>query len=142
MPNAPIVVPLDGSKYSEMAVPAAALMAQLYEAPVTFLHVAPDSAHESAADRERAREVFEKYVFGLADSRGITHDKCNVRLLEGNAAERVLDAAEGARMIVLASHGRSGFRATFIGSVADKVVRGSTSPVMLIPVHGEVQRRE
>lgn len=142
MPDAPIVVPLDGSKNSEQAVPAAALMAKLYEAPVTFVHVAPEKAHKTEAERDRAREVFNNYAFGLADSNGIPRDRCNVQFLEGNAAEEVLDFAEGARLIALASHGRSGFRSAFVGSVADKVVRGATSPVMLIPVQGEVERRE
>jgi len=142
MTNAPIVVPLDGSKNSELAVPAAALFARLYEAPVTFVHVAPAKAHGSSQERERAHQVFEDYVLGLAEERGIARDQCTVELLYGNAAEEVLDLAEGAQFIVLATHGRGGFRAALVGSVADKVVRGATSPVLLVPVHGETQRRQ
>jgi nucleotide-binding universal stress UspA family protein len=142
MTNAAVVVPLDGSKNSELAVPVAALFARLYESPVTFVHVAPAKAHATEEERNRAQQVFEEYVLGLADTRGIAREQCTVELLHGNAAEEVLDLAEGARFIVLATHGRGGFRAALVGSVADKVVRGATSPVVLVPVHAETHRRE
>ncbi|HKS92896.1 MAG TPA: universal stress protein, partial [Tepidiformaceae bacterium] len=57
---------------------------------------------------------------------------------DGSPAAAILaDATKhNAPAIVIASHGRSGFKAAVVGSVADKVVRGSSIPVLVIPGTG------
>ena len=47
---------------------------------------------------------------------------------------------ENAFLISLATHGRTGVRRAVIGSVADKVIRGATVPVLVSPAHGEPVR--
>ena len=55
-------------------------------------------------------------------------------LLEGIAADRIVRAAraQGADMIVMGTHGRSGFARLFLGSVASRVVGQATCPVMTV----------
>lgn len=130
-----IIVPLDGSRIAENAVPFAALVAKLYGEPVTFVHVLEGEKVASDEERERARTTFVSYAKELAQRWGITTFRAELR--EGRPAASVLDFGEEARFFVIASHGRGGFRATVVGSVADKIVRGATKPVFFIPGVGK-----
>lgn len=127
---ATIVVPLDGSKNAENALPWAAKLAPLYGATVEFVHV---SDHEGAGTAE-AETRFAEYAAGLAETWGIGDHRALV--LRGRPAEAITEAAATALFIVIASHGRGGFRATFVGSVADKVMRAAVGPVVLVPAVG------
>lgn len=125
----PILVPLDGSKLAEYALPAAAWYAKATGAPLKFVHVVDGDM--PAEGRSAAAATFQKYAGDLAASRGL--GAAETMVLAGNAAEQILSAATGASAIALASHGRGGFRAMIRGSVADKVVRGSGVPVLVEP---------
>ena len=131
----PIVVPLDGSKNSEHAVPHAARLAAMYGASLRFIHVADDDEVKDGSITN-ASNVFASYVDDLMANvpGGLEH---SAELLLGKPAEMILERAEDARFLVLASHGRGGFHATFVGSVADKVVRGAAVPVVFVPSIGE-----
>lgn len=129
--SGPIVVPLDGSKHAENALPQAALLSRLYGVKVEFVHVVDRDAAGGSEEFARAKEVFAGYAAGVAEHWGIA--KHEARTLEGSAAAAILDAAAKASFVVIATHGHGGFRAMFIGSVADKVARGATVPVILIP---------
>lgn len=125
----PILVPLDGSKTAENALPAAAWLARTTGAPLRFIHVLdPDTPNES---RATAAETFQRYATDLGRAHGLGEVECDV--LVGHASDQVLSASVTASAIVLASHGRGGFRATVLGSVADKIVRGSAIPVLVEP---------
>ncbi len=125
----PVLVPLDGSKTAENAVPAAGWYARVTGSPLEFIHVLDSDIKPDA--RAGAAETFQKYAEGLAERHGLGKVEC--RVLSGAAAEQVLSASITAAAIVLASHGRGGFRATMFGSVADKIVRGSAIPVLVEP---------
>lgn len=130
-----IVVPLDGSRIAENAVPFAALLAKAYGEPVRFVHVLEGVRVASAEDRERAASTFARYAQELAARWGIEHSTADI--LDGQPAASILAFGAEARCFVIASHGRGGFRATVVGSVADKVVRGTTKPVFFIPGVGK-----
>lgn len=129
-----IVVPLDGSKTAEAAVPVAAAIAKVYGLPVQFVHVL---AGEDGTDVARANDVLRDYVARLTKSAGIAEGSYSGAVVVGQPARAILDFAKDARFIVISTHGRGGFRAAVIGSVADKVVRGSDIPVFLVPATGE-----
>lgn len=132
--HASVLVPLDGSKDAENALPVAALLARVYDLPVRLLHVI-DNADEVLTPQvlDRAQEVFSTYALELAARHGIDTAKAVAEVGYGAPAATVLAAAEGVRFVVIATHGRGGFKATFIGSVADKVVRGAGVPVVTVP---------
>ncbi len=134
MPENSIVVPLDGSKGAEKAIPLAKRLATIYGAGINFVHVVDGEVVESDEDFERAREVFKGYVTDLARSEELDGTPCEVR--RGSPSDQILDFASDARCIAIGSHGRGGFRATVIGSVADKVVRGTGVPVFVVPIAG------
>ncbi len=60
--------------------------------------------------------------------------QCHV--LHGSAGRRLLEASEGAEMLVVGSRGEGGFRGLRFGSTADQVVRHARCPVVVVPGHG------
>jgi nucleotide-binding universal stress UspA family protein len=87
-----------------------------------------DSERDSRRDLERL--VAEKLPTGLA---------CQAVVLVGAAAEAILNFAdqESADLIVIATHGRTGWRRLAFGSVAEKVIRTATRPVLVVPSSGQ-----
>ena len=124
-----ILVPLDGSKNAENAIPFAGIMARVFDSDIVFLQAQAAAAEPSAGDR------FDEYAMGRAAHFGLPRGRSSTRLLSGAPAAAILDAAAepGTRAIVLASHGRGGFRAALFGSVADRVIRGTAWPVLVVP---------
>ncbi|MBI5948101.1 MAG: universal stress protein [Chloroflexi bacterium] len=135
--SAPILVPLDGSKDAEKAVPAAIRLARALEAPLRFVHVADEAEGiKSAADVESATRAFDTYARDLAKNQGAGAIEQSTVLQRGAPARVILDLAESARMVVMSTHGRGGFKAAVIGSVADKVIRGTPVPALLVRAIG------
>jgi nucleotide-binding universal stress UspA family protein len=133
--DAPIVVPLDGSDNAASAVPFAAKLAKLYDdCPVHLLHVVDPETIKTPEDFSKFREAFAAHAKDLASRHGIADPVIHVAEGE-SAADSILRYKweASARFVVLATHGRGGFQALFIGSVADKVTRGSRVPVLVIP---------
>ena len=80
------------------------------------------------ADHKRIQEMLAEKVF--------KNYKIWTFVEEGNPYEEILRVAEEweADLIVLGTHGRTGLSHLFVGSVAEKVTRHSTKPVLIIPV--------
>lgn len=126
-----ILVPLDGSSLSENAIPAAAALQSIYGGLVRFVHVA-EVQPPTSPDYDHARGIFVEYATSTGQRFGISSQSADL-LVDRSPAQGILEATQGARFLVIASHGRGGFRATFVGSVADKVIRRTTIPALLIP---------
>jgi nucleotide-binding universal stress UspA family protein len=97
---------------------------------VQFVHVLHG---EEGTDVAHADEILRGYVTSLAKGAGIPEGTYSGAVVTGSPARAILDFAANAKFIVLSSHGRGGFKAAIIGSVADKVVRGATVPVIFVP---------
>jgi nucleotide-binding universal stress UspA family protein len=149
-----VLVPLDGSELAEQVLdPAVALTAGMPNCEITLLRVVkpalrelflPDSlgvAHEAKSLLGRVDdlqhqmiEAAEGYLGGVAErlrARGlsvrivvVSKEQPAVAILEEAATRRV-------GLLALSTHGRRGLPRLFLGSVADKVVRGSPMPVLL-----------
>lgn len=126
-----VLVPLDGSKNAENALPGAAMLSRVFDLALEVVHVL-DPAHDSATLEAESR-AFDAYGRRLADDYALDPDRCRFQVFRGAAAETILGLAAGAIWIAMSTHGRGGFRAMFIGSVADKVVRGTPVPMLLVP---------
>ena len=128
-----ILVPLDGSKNAENAIPLAAVMARVFGSDIEFFQAREPG--DTPADDKAAADVFEAYVAERAAHFGLAPEEVVATSVVAPAAAAVLDAADApeVRGTVLASHGRGGFRAALFGSVADRIIRGSTKPVLVVP---------
>lgn len=137
-----ILVPLDGSPLAEAVLPHAKALAKSEDAELVLLRVAIDLGGEFAfedpaiaADMVKQMEsetaIYMTEAKSKVESDGV---KVSVIVREGLIAETILAAAEeiGADVIAMSTHGRSGVRRWFMGSVADRVVNHSKVPVMLI----------
>ena len=134
-----VVVPLDGSTNAELAVPLAGLFVRKWGIPLHFLHVADPERTQRGQAVERATEVFRSYVEGLLGARRMGDIPWRATVEHGPAARVILDFAAAARLIAIATHGRGGLHAAFVGSVTDKVVRAAKVPVLAVPVGSRVR---
>ncbi len=127
--NGPILIPLDGSSLAEHALVDAAWLQRVTGLPVRLIHVVD---HDGTPEqRQETAERFRAYATAQAEKYGLTDPVCDV--VWGSPAKEILQAAETASYVVVATHGRGGFRAMILGSVADKVIRGSKVPVLVEP---------
>ncbi len=55
----------------------------------------------------------------------------NTQVVECDASAALLRYANGFHLIAIATHGRGGFKRLLLGSVADKVIRGTVTPVLV-----------
>ena len=139
-----ILVPVDFSNFSKNAVQYALFLAEKFHSHVTLLHIIllyqediSDEAHLMTLEEivkeqeERKSMLMEKHI---EDSKptGVTVDS---KLLRGlNAADTILDFIEenDFDLVLLGTHGRTGFNKWLFGSVAEKVMRMSRIPVLTI----------
>ncbi len=136
-----IVVPLDGSKLAEAALPYAEELAAKMSSDIILLTVLEsDNVGEYEKQRIYTKRIVqvtkyhaEKYIDnGNGAGKAI---KIGATTRNGNPAEGIVEYVSKGNvdLIVMASHGRSGFTRWAVGSVADKVVRAAArQPVMLI----------
>lgn len=136
-----ILVPLDGSSESESVLPYAMLIAKRLQQPVALLTVVGTDdlvAHEEhpAALRwlETQRDFGYDYLHKLRPRLEAAGVPVSIESLIGPVAGTILGAADahGAGLIAMATHGRSGLERLRLGSVADRVVRTSPVPVLLV----------
>lgn len=132
-----ILVPVDFSKESIKAVDQALEMADSADL-VEVVHVAPDLdvttpgvVWESISEEVQQKNVEASFEQVLADEkyRGVQR-----HVLFGDAGHRIVEQAEaiGAHVIVMPSHGRTGFQRLLIGSVAERVLRLAHLPVVVL----------
>ena len=139
-----ILVPLDGSALAEVALADAVTIAHLSGAELVLLHVmppledffAPDVVHPMFVDQkwESQKRLALDYLNSVCKRLG--NDTTVIRKVVeiGPAAETIIDYAHenAIDLIVMSSHGRSGLARWAYGSVADRVVRYSPCPVLLV----------
>jgi nucleotide-binding universal stress UspA family protein len=144
-----ILVPLDGSKTAENALPLARFLARRLELPVQLLSVI--DLTELARSVSAAEGLYldglvayetrssEEYLAQIAK----TFSGVGVQWLvaRGKAADIIIEnaAADEATLIAMATHGRSGLNRFLLGSVAEKILRGTASPLLLVRATEEAE---
>lgn len=143
-----ILCPVDFSEFSRRALDHAVALARWYDSSITALYVAtpapaiavtpfvgPEALQPFAltdVDRERLRQQLRTFV-AAEGAPGVSIDE---RVEEGiDVHQEILVQAQRLEsdLIVLGTHGRSGFQRLFLGSVAEKVLRKAACPVMTVP---------
>ena len=136
-----ILVPLDGSALAEAIVPQVVELARVHGAELVILRVALAHAFPGADPTEaqlQAVRESEAYLEGVEKGlkdRGF-HVSSVVRY--GHAAEEILDHAAfaGIDLIAMSTHGRTGVSRWVLGSVTEKVLRASSTPLLLVRAPG------
>lgn len=143
-----ILIATDGSRHSRRAAEAAIEMAGLYGSTITALYVidigreyAPlgDLVSKEAdsmiagirCNLKQQGDEATKEVAEMAERAGISAER---RIVEGYPAEEIIRLAgeEKAGLIVMGGIGETGLNRFLLGSVADRVVRSSAIPVLVV----------
>jgi nucleotide-binding universal stress UspA family protein len=154
-----LIVPVDGSEVAEQVLPHVAYLASALEIPVVLvqvtiseaeyyqamsmgLRVLPPTLPSYQSFSERMEDEARAYV---ADARarliqqGL--DIVEETLVQGSPAECIVDLASAhpGSLVAMTTHGRSGIGRMILGSVAERVVRQSGGPVLLVRAHHDTE---
>jgi len=141
-----ILVPLDGSDLAEQVLPHALMLADAFDAAVRLLRVVegPDDLDLTSVTREQseALRLAEDYLRGAAEYCSVLGVPVDIALAMGSPARQIVREALaiGADLIAMATHGRGGLGRWMIGSVADRVVRAATIPVLVVPARAAARQ--
>ncbi len=139
-----IVVPIDGSGWSERAIPHAADIARNNDAEIILLHVLRPPASEytdqialggGEEQLQQIREEMKQKLIALRNGLRAQGIDARVQVIEGvGVASLICDFIndQDVDLVVMSSHGRSGISRFIFGSVAQKVMQDVNVPVMII----------
>lgn len=143
-----LLIPLDGSKTAEAVLPYGRTLSGTLNIPVELLGVvdigalATQVSHGSAryfetivAESMRSSEEYLKRIAETFPAHGVKYT------VEKGKVEEVIIEKTGSdsTLTVMATHGRSGINRLLLGSVAEKVLRGSPHPLLLIRASEEAK---
>ncbi len=140
-----IVIPLDGSPLAERIIEPAIKLGKTFGAEYSLVLILEAVENIEAlaemkakvpggwmpeATEAKAQIYLDKVAHRMRGHSVVVYTKV---IPHGSAAEAILDYSKmhGHPLIALATHGRSGLKRLILGSVADKIVRGATMPVLV-----------
>ena len=133
-----ILLPTDGSAFSDRAADYALHLAKKYSASLTALNVveiaAPQELNAESVDKKHAHqaEMTLKAVQEKAGKEGVQIE--TKMLVSRSVSDAIMEEAEEGsyNLIVIGSHGRRGLQKLLLGSVAESIIRQTTRPVLVI----------
>lgn len=145
-PPRSLLVPVDFGDASARAVSIGALVASAFDVPFVALHAEhieapPYFTHQQIdaieAGHQSRRQVAIDYLRRFVASR--TAYPSEVRLVDGPAADAILEASPSTDLVVMGTHGRRGPSRWWLGSVAERVIRSSDTPVLVVQAAHQAQ---
>lgn len=138
-----ILIPLDGSALAEIVFPHARELARNFNSEVVLIHIADKEDSKSLrlpqAYVDRMAATIKRQIAGDRKRRSVNTQvtrgtKVSGEVAVGSPAEEILRFADRNEidLILMATHGRSGISRWVMGSVADRVLRSSRIPVLLV----------
>lgn len=138
-----ILVPLDGSELAEGVLPYVKDLSRQTKAEISLLRIVEPTldelkkyakSNEMSTISSKIKSQASKYFDKVSDYLNAPGIKITSNLVEGVPAVEIISEASKNpdTLIAMSTHGRSGVNRWLIGSVADKVVRESATPLLLI----------
>ncbi len=137
-----ITVPVDGSEHATRAARVGSDMARRLGAPLTLFHVFPLESYEiiglSRLSRDEIDRMAQSSGQRIADAIkkdiGELPEGTNVQTVVGDPAEEILRLAgdDGGNLLIMGRRGLSRIQTLVLGSVSDKVIRHTRSPVLVL----------
>ena len=141
-----IIVGVDGSDHSRLALAWALREAAQHHAPLTVMTVHPAPVRpatrifwaepdlpDNSYDPEFARRALQGFVDQVASGIVETMPEITVRVAMGDAAEELVKASRDADLLVVGSRGSGGFAKLLVGSVSSQVTHHAACPVVIVP---------
>ena len=153
-----ILIPLDGSKTGETALPyvegLVSKMSPRVKVELTLLQVVSFLTHYVAAgelmapisyteqEMKQIQQQARNYLNKVAKDIRSKKVSVKIKVGVGNAAEEIIKAADeiSVDLIAMSTHGRHGISRWAFGSVTDKVLRGGHKPVLVVRVPKEAAK--
>jgi nucleotide-binding universal stress UspA family protein len=144
LPIKKILWPTDFSEPSYVALTTAQELAEHFSAELTVINVitpipvvsSPNgpAGFDVSVYQEQIKETSKESLQDVIQERISKEIKTQSKVMMGNAADEIVRAAqeESVDLIVIATHGETGWRHLVFGSVAEKVVRFASCPVLTI----------
>jgi nucleotide-binding universal stress UspA family protein len=146
-----ILVPLDGSDTAAQALPAARELAKRFGSRMVLVRAVSTAGASLALGANAATgamtdpnaitgvlaevvQVAKAYLSAAAEQLAADGISADYEVRDGPAAEGIIEAAAAAPadLIVICSHGHGGLRRALFGSVADRLMRESPTPVLIV----------
>ena len=143
-----ILVPFDFSPCCRAALGYANVLAERFDAEITLLHVQatpPEEEQHWPGETDSTAQVYETYQSMLKARAEATRERLaeatahltttiHTRLQDGAPHDAILTTAaeDDFDLIVMGTHGRTGWRHMFMGSTAERVIREASIPVLTI----------
>ncbi len=141
-----IIVGVDGSEHSRLALGWAMREAATHHVPLTVMTVHPipprpatriywpmPDLPENSFDPELTRKGIQQLVDRVGQETGQTAPEVTVNVTTGDPAEELIRASRDADLLVVGSRGTGGFAALRLGSVSNKVTHHAACPVVVVP---------
>jgi nucleotide-binding universal stress UspA family protein len=144
-----ILVPTDGSEFSDRSIEEAAKLAKELSSKLMLFYAVPHyhlpplteglAIHASSQEKETAKEKMEAEAKAIlasaAKNANLTGVTVELQFTMSNSPyEAIIEAAKKfqCELIIMGSHGRSGISGVLLGSVTQKVLTHSTIPVLVV----------
>jgi nucleotide-binding universal stress UspA family protein len=138
-----ILFPIDFSECSAQVFPNALQMAETFGAKLYLLFVARDISYLTTIDVARdllmntvaeVAKAGEKQMEAFCNKNLKEFSNYETKVVMGNPADEILKYADnqGIDLIIMGTHGRKGLKRTFMGSVADHVIKLAAVPVLTV----------
>ena len=147
----PVVIAIDGTDLSRNAMQYGLTMASLLQHEALVVHawtlppvevvppsfIAPDEAAAIAADQQR---IAAEYLAGWRQE--FPDVKVTLRVIQGNTAAVLLDAAKTSSLVVTGSRGRGEFKGAFLGSTSNALIHHAQCPVAIVRAESDAATRQ
>ncbi len=146
MSNIKIMVPVDGSRFAEAALPAALSLANSLDAQIELVSVFEDESILAGSEltAQLFKEWLTSYLADLVKRMGnVSQVAVSFVVIDGMPADRLVEYATRlhADLLVMSTHGRGAIGRTWLGSVTNRVLHQIDVPVLLVRAD-ENDRRE
>ena len=148
-----ILIPTDGSEVAETAIDHAIDLAETYDATLHTLYIVDVDALDVSLGTEQVQRIKQGQVDEMDELQAVAKEATGSVVERGE--ERGLEVVESVQagqphraicdyaekedigMIVIGSHGRSGVRRALLGSVTERVLRTTDTPVLVVDAREE-----
>ena len=124
-----ILIPLDGSKTAETVLPYIRYLASQFDSKIEVLGVGIGNKNR------RVNRLLNEYIDNTVSNLNAEKIETEAVVIYGSAADKILNYSKqnDIDLIIMATHGRSGVKRWWMGSVAEKIISQSITPILLIP---------
>jgi nucleotide-binding universal stress UspA family protein len=151
-----MILPMDGSKLAEAALPVAIDLGKRLNLPAVVVRaITPEAIATMYPGTEAfyAADVYddiitqqEKEAKAEVEAEAAKLVQAGVeakpRVLIGSAVDAIENIVEPGDIVVMTSHGRTGIKRLVLGSVAEQLIRSAIAPVVLVPAPGRKEAAE